>query len=184
MGAVIGHCDLATRGVVAVKFMGWKVVQGGNMQGLLGRLCSSTGYWVIEVVELLKGSMWRVRGLYLGGWPSTFKVGTKTQTNGNWSILPQSHHWWRWFQCWMPGVEDDAGPYGRTMINVERTRQWVTYRTNIQNHTRLVSSAGRTSNLGRKAFRLDNIVWWLMRWRDRISDLNEEIWGDEWGVMH
>ena len=46
----------------------------------------------VVVVELLKGSMWRVRGLYLGGWPSTFKVGTKTQTNGNWSILPQSHH--------------------------------------------------------------------------------------------
>ena len=41
--------------------------------------------------------------------------------------------------------------------------------TNIQN-TRLVSSACRTPNLGRKAFRLDNIVWWLIRWRDRISD--------------
>ena len=70
---------------------------------------------------------------------------------------------------------------------VERTRQWhsdqswptdTTYiRTN-----RLFSSAGRTINLGRNAFRTWLIVWWLMRWRDLIPDLNEETWEKRWSV--
>ena len=72
---------------------------------------------------------------------------------------------------------------------VEGTRQWHSDQSWPTDMTyictnRLFSSAGRTINLGRKAFRTWLIVRWLMRWRDLVPDLNKETWEKRWGVIN